>query len=104
MQDWLLKGGDATVLGKLEGTMGGRRGGFNDHSSKSWIYQALVRMHYKGGFYFFVLQSRGPKKKTLVNQGAGHVSTRQNFRVNGIEARSFDRRLKFAYHELDHVI
>lgn len=27
MQDWLLKGGDATVLGKLEGTMGGEKGG-----------------------------------------------------------------------------
>lgn len=46
MQDWLLKRGNATVLGKLEGTIGGGGGGsgegvLKDHSSKSWIYQAF---------------------------------------------------------------
>lgn len=70
MQDWLLKGGDATVLGKLEGTMGGEKGGYNDHSSKSWIYQALVRMHYKGGFYFFrFAESLAQRKNSCKSRG-----------------------------------
>lgn len=31
MQDWLLKRGNATVLGKLEGTIGGGGGAISQH-------------------------------------------------------------------------
>lgn len=46
MQDWLLKGGNATVLGKLEGTIGGGGWGVFEkiiHRDPGFI-KPLVRM------------------------------------------------------------